>query len=778
MSGSKASGETAGSVSSGARSWLPVGLGMHRLGHLCLKAPRVSLVVLILAIAIGAFGVSRMGFDNDLRNLYRTDSAQSRLLDEMLSRFPALQNQIVLLVEGERLGTRNGMETLRNLHLDLEFVDGLAGSISPFSARRPPVGDAAPEPLFPADLPEGKILQALIEEAKAHPLLGSKVLSRDGNSALITLFVAGDASPSSVARAVLNSVDETLGFGNPADLTVVATGGPIIREEILSGVKRDQVVLNGLGTLVALILCTLIFRRLRLVIIATLPGMVGVSWTLGAFGLIGHPLNAMTNVLPTLVLVIAFADALHMINAARTRMRQTSDALDAARHAVAAVGPACAMTSITTSVVFLALSLSASPTIRDFGYAGAWAALMAFTAVITVVPTLCALMLRPADAGENSANTAPQRLFARIAAAAATLATTRPAMVAIAGLALMALATAGYIAVDTRYSYRDFLPDGSVSSGVIDRIDARLGGADTVNIMIRREGEAGGPPDEVLYAVHDIVAGMEAFASVFSIKSVEDWLGRRLSAGESAAVDDALILPDHLVGQLGSADGDAWLVTAYMSEMDSRRSAPLLDRLDTALDPVRSALPGFRIDVTGVVPMTDRSSNDLIRSLNVSLVAAIAVTIAFIALTFRSLRLGALAAVPNYLPLAAAGSVLYLTGDGLQITSVVALTVAFGIAVDDTIHLLHQWSKERGGSEAERLRAALNRVGPVLIATTCVLTAGFATTAASTMQIVRAFGTICVLTICVALIADLLLLPALILLADRFRKPRETEHVA
>jgi len=295
-----------------------------------------------------------------------------------------------------------------------------------------------------------------------------------------------------------------------------------------------------------------------------------------------------------------------------------------------------------------------------------------------------------------------------------------------------------------------------------------------VTILIRRGAAENGPaPTAIIRQVHKIVAGMDDFASVYSLSSVEDWLGREIDLSGGGAPGLNFELPDHLVGQLGAKDGGAWLVTAYMREKDSSRTAPLLDQLDKNLDVVRQAAPGLSIDITGAVAMTDRSSNKLIWSLNISLVAAIAVTMVLIGLTFRSVLLGALAAIPNFLPLAAAGSFLYITGEGLQITSVVALTVAFGIAVDDTIHLLHDWRRRQDGETIEQsVLNTLTRVGPVLIATTIILTFGFATTAASTMPIVRTFGVICVLTIAVALIADLYLMPALLILfGRRLKKP-------
>lgn len=766
--------ETGANASPDTEAWglIRVGFGLEALGSFCLRAPKLALVVLAVLIVLGGYGVSRLGFDNDLSNLYSTDSAESRLFGELMARFPVTENQIVFVVSGDRLTSRQGLETLRNIHLDLQFVDGVKGTVSPFSARRRPIGDARPAPLFPPELPDGDALAALVAELRSHPLLGNKVLSADGKSALVVVFLDPADHSGGLAADIQASVKETLELGNPAGLEVMATGGPIIRDEILAGVKRDQVVLNALGTMVALILCLLYFRNLRFVVVTALPGVVGVIWTLGTFGLIGHPLNAMTNVLPTLVLVIAFADALHMANHVRRRLRGGAGGPEAASSAVTEIGPACAMTSITTSIVFLSLALSDSLTIRQFGYAGAWAALMAFVSVITIVPTLSAVIfasgMQPSIAAREGYL---GRLTHRLAEAAASLVVARPRLIVGIGAIVASVMTAGYFAVETRYSYRDFLPDGSASSKTIDWIDAELGGADTVTVFIRQDTPSAGrgpSPATIIRQVHDIVASMDEFASVYSLSSVEDWLGREVDLTGAAANGLGFELPDHLVGQLGSRDGGAWLVTAYMREMDSSRTAPLFDRLDAALDVVRRASPGTRIDITGAVAMTDRSSNRLIWSLNLSLVAAIAVTMVLIGLTFRSALLGALAAIPNFLPLAAAGSFLYITGEGLQITSVVALTVAFGIAVDDTIHLLHDWRRRHRGDEIKSsVVDTLTRVGPVLIATTVILTFGFATTAASTMAIVRTFGGICVLTIAVALIADLFLMPALLILFGR-----------
>ena len=343
---------------------------------------------------------------------------------------------------------------------------------------------------------------------------------------------------------------------------------------------------------------------------------------------------------------------------------------------------------------------------------------------------------------------------------------------------MLILATIGYFSVEPRYGYRDFLPDASRANAAIQTIDRTMGGADAVQILIATKTGANsamtGPA--VVRAAHEIAEKIAPLANVSSLKNLEDWVGLQADpANANAALDQ---LPASSRARLVSRDGKSWLITATIPAMDASQAVPILQNLDTALAPLKAQAPAYDIVVTGLVPTTARASAGLIAGLNLNLVLAIAVTVVMIGLAFRSVPLALLAAIPNLLPLAAAGSYLLLTGAGLQITSVVALTVAFGIAVDDTVHLIHRWQRERATHNAHRaVVIALRRVGPVLIATTMVLAAGFAATAASGLPMVRLFGTLCVLTFVAALIADIILLPALLMSFSRWLPSPRAQQV-
>ncbi|MEC9367315.1 MAG: MMPL family transporter, partial [Pseudomonadota bacterium] len=181
------------------------------------------------------------------------------------------------------------------------------------------------------------------------------------------------------------------------------------------------------------------------------------------------------------------------------------------------------------------------------------------------------------------------------------------------------------------------------------------------------------------------------------------------------------------------------------------------------------------------------ASYEMIFQLNLSLLSAIASIILLIALSMRSWRAGLVSILPNILPIAVAGAWLYLSGRGLQFTSVVGFTIGFGIAVDSTIHVLNAIRVERGVSRAKTsvLERAVHNVGPALIVSTIVLIAGVSATLFSELPIVQLYGQIVSLVLFTGLITAMLFLPSLVSLTGTalrrwgaLREPKATPRKA
>jgi Predicted exporters of the RND superfamily len=179
---------------------------------------------------------------------------------------------------------------------------------------------------------------------------------------------------------------------------------------------------------------------------------------------------------------------------------------------------------------------------------------------------------------------------------------------------------------------------------------------------------------------------------------------------------------------------------------------------------------------TGLVHVSSIVSAEILRAFSLCFALAAVAAGLCVALWLRSLPLGLLSVLPNVLPITAVGSLMWLTGIPLDFTSGIALTIAFGIAVDDTVHLINRIRSESHGSDwtEASVLAALRGIGPTLVMTSAILIGGISSTVLSSLPSLATFGALTIAVFCLALVADLLLLPALFVWHLR-RRARRTQ---
>ena len=201
----------------------------------------------------------------------------------------------------------------------------------------------------------------------------------------------------------------------------------------------------------------------------------------------------------------------------------------------------------------------------------------------------------------------------------------------------------------------------------------------------------------------------------------------------------------------------------------------MVEKLDGALDVIRTKHPGYEIAVTGLSAIAARNSASMIEKLNRGLTVEFALVAIFIGLAFRSVVVMFSCILPGIFPVVLSGTLLYLMGEGLQFASVVALTVSFGLGLSATIHFLNRLRLETtpGVSSELAVERATVLVGPALILTTVVLACGLVVTVFSDLPSLRLFGWLSAFAMISALIADLFILRPtamfLINLSDRIR---------
>ncbi len=148
--------------------------------------------------------------------------------------------------------------------------------------------------------------------------------------------------------------------------------------------------------------------------------------------------------------------------------------------------------------------------------------------------------------------------------------------------------------------------------------------------------------------------------------------------------------------------------------------------------------------------MTTYATDDIVAGLQLDLTFSVIVNLFLIGFAFRSLRVALATAIPNLFPVLGTEAWLYFSGAGLQLTTVLSLTIAFGIAVDDTTHFLSHYLHARraeGYSHLDAVKHTMERIGGAIIATTLILCSGTAIVMFSELPQVALFGTLFVITL-------------------------------
>jgi len=350
-------------------------------------------------------------------------------------------------------------------------------------------------------------------------------------------------------------------------------------------------------------------------------------------------------------------------------------------------------------------------------------------------------------------------------------------------IAVLVVASMGYVYANLQPRYRlaDQVPDKRQAVAASSRLDAKLTGANPVDVLIEfPKGASLYAPDtlKTIADVHSMVETAAGVGNVWSLETLRRWLAEKAGSSDVATLKEYVsVIPEHLVRRFISADQNAVVVSGRVPDIDSSALLPVVNKLDKALDTVRAEHPGYEIAVTGLSVIAARNSSNMIEKLNRGLTVEFLLVAVFIGLAFRSVVVMFSCILPGIFPVVASGTVLAIMGEGLQFASVVALTVSFGLGLSATIHFLNRLRLERkpGVSADLAVERATVLVGPALILTTVVLACGLVVTVFSDLPSLRLFGWLSAFSMIAALVADLFILrPTSMFLINLSEKLRGT----
>ncbi len=725
----------------------------------------VALGAAIVAISLTAgFGLARLGLDDGVGALFSSDTPRYTQYVETLQRFTPSEGDSVVVFESPDLATPERLQAISDFVIEASFLDGVADVFSMFSLRAQTEDGTLGAPLIPTEIPPDTDFAPVLEQIAGSATDGARLVSADRT---MTAVIIGRSDDNDDTLDDLNALADIA--SRTEGLSAIHTGLPQIRVDIIDSLFSDLILLTVLGMAAGLVICALALRSIGLAVLVAIPAALALLWAMGLVAVLGFEINVLSITLPTLVLVLSFADGVHLtLDIARKRV---TDGLSPQTVLAVArgTGPACLLASVTTAVAFLGLLFSGSGIIRDLGLAGAVATLTAVSAVL-IVNTLVfsSLSVFPKAAGwVFPRSTNPLPVFDWIALPRLGIRYARTVL--IAGAVLIGVGGAIYATIEPAYSVLENIDTENPRAAALIAMSEKLAPLNSIDIPIRLENGIDQAGLDRIDAATEIASRAAPDAATVSLSTFIP----QTEPNRFEQLDDLLpLLSENQRNRLLSDDDTFALLQLRIGTYDARDIRRTVTTVETALD-ADPRTQGVREPAAGFLVMSSFLSADMIGDLGICFVIAVIASGALTAIWFRDWRYGLVALVPNILPIFVVGAVLALTGEGLQFASGIALTIAFGIAVDDTVHVLNRLRLHAPTDkpfDPASVRLAMAEVTPALVITTVVLSVGLVSTFFSASPMIGYFGALSIFVFIVAILADLIVLPALLFWIGRRAK--------
>jgi predicted RND superfamily exporter protein len=759
------------------------------LGDVIGRRYRLVTALSLLLVFVAAAGAARLTFNADFRAYFSDDNPQLLAFEALEDDFNK-RDTLVMLVEVHEgsvftAPVLNLVRELTNVGWTLPFsrrVDSLAS----FQHLSADADGITARNLIDNDLQLDAASVANIREIA----LGEETLRRlliAENETVTAISIAlqlPDNDPNATRELVKRARSEVAALAEPhADqLTVHLFGTSIINLALEEAVARDMSMLIPLSTLLIYVLVFVMLRSLGALLIVFSAISLSTAMVFGLFGWLNVPLSPAIGIVPSMIMVIAVADAVHLLVTFQQQLATGRERIAAMQEALRINFAPMLITSITTAIGLLCLNFSEAPPYRALGNMGAAGAIAAFILTITLVPAL--LCWLPPGRGVQSGRGA-SRLFAPMEKLA-DFVIRRRHVILLAALASVIILVPGVPQNTLSERWHEYYDESFAVRRALDVQDANLNGVNFIEYRIASASEQGVNAPEFLQelaALHDWMSTHSAIVQVDGILPRLQKVHRLLETGagqptelpdtSERAAQNMLLYEMSLPLGLGieeyiSADRQSTRMTVSLSRTDSSALIALDEQIRSW---VGENAPALQIDEgTGLDMVFAHISERNMASLLQGTALALVLISALLMLILRSVRIGLLSLVPNLIPILAAYGLWGYTVGRIDLGLSVIACMALGLVVDDTVHFLSKYQRARREQNMlpeQAVRYAFSTVGVAMLVTTVVLTLGFAILMFSPFSPSWGMGALLSTSIALALVYDFLLLPPLLIAVDR-----------
>ncbi|MBU0763894.1 MAG: MMPL family transporter [Bacteroidetes bacterium] len=621
------------------------------------------------------------------------------------------------------------------------------------------------------DLPDKQSeLDSLKDYVFSKEMYKGAIVSEDGTATIIIFTLYPDADMQAIAKEIKSKVEALKLPG-----TMYFGGLPFMLNDITGLMLSDMIWLIPIVFVIIALILLFSFRSFHGMLLPLIIAGITVIWTLGIMAFSGYELTIITDIMPVVLLAIGSAYTIHVINTIGlyTLKDRNHALIKAMTYTIIPVILAAA----TTAIGFVSFIFGAYLTmIKDFGICTSIGILIACLLSIFFVPALISALSLNRRKAVTQKTEDNNLLLLLILKPLTNLLHKHPKRILAVWGIILALSIGGIFLIRTSVNITEYFKKDNPTRVSEDIMQKKFGGS--LPVFVEFEGDIQEP--EVLKLMLRTEAIMKEETSIYSAQSVADLVEQMNDAmGEGKNIPDDktkieqlwfLLDGQDVMQQLVSYELDKAIIQSKFASIETEEIESFTDKMNRFAE--ENSNEKCTVKFTGIPPLYVKLNNSLVKSQYSSLIIAIIMVLFIVAVIMRSFPKGVYATIPIIATIIVLLGFMGFTGIALDIATVLVGSIALGIGIDYSIHLISGFNthlKEYGNVEKAIEKTILTK-GKAIIINVISVAAGFLVLIFAQILPIQNFGLLIAISMFGSGLGALTLLPAILILADRKRE--------
>jgi hypothetical protein len=636
---------------------------------------------------------------------------------------------------------------------------------------------------FPNKLSSQLQLDSLVQELNKQKFYDG-FFNDDNDGALVLVDLNSSVVESKMRDDLVFSIKKIADFyADKYDVVIHYSGMPFMRSVQSVSLKKEIVLFIFLTLFITSFILYLFFRSFKAMFVSVIVVVLGVIWAFGFIEIFNYKITLLTALVPPVLIVIGIPNCIFLINKFHNAYRKNNDKIKSLKIMISKIGNITLLTNITTATGFAAFILTNSQSLKEFGLVASIHILVIYVLSLVLIPVFFSFFNPPKPTHTRHLD---RRWVVDIINYLIYLVKNRRRLIYVITILVVLFSVLGLTKINLTGNLSDDFNKRDVLYKDLQYFENKYGGVLPLEILINTNKKNGLFKSYNLKKMEELSELLNTYPDFSKPSSYIDFIKYTKQVYYNNNPEyynlpnnqEQIFLTNYISNTNSSINMRDMLIDSLNQE--ARISLRIKDLSATEMDDIMSDLEPkiasifnadkYNVIITGTTKVLLTGTKFLLKNLVISLFLVIVLISLFMAWMFSSSRMVLISLIPNIIPLLVTGAIMGLFGIALKPSTILVFSIAFGISVDDTIHFLAKYRQEllsNKGLIKESVFSALEETGVSMLYTSVVLFFGFLIFITSDFGGTVALGFLVSITLLIAMLTNLLLLPALLLTYEK-----------